>query len=70
MPINLRFSCDGCFKTVMGTSFLTGRGKVEDVTPEGWIAVDPYTGCTYCPDCWKGILEPETVDGAGEDRKE
>lgn len=29
--------------------------KPEDVAPEGWVAFDPYTRCTYCPDCWKEI---------------
>ena len=28
---------------------------VQAVAPEGWIAYDPYTQCTYCPDCWTGI---------------
>lgn len=28
---------------------------VEDVCPEGWMAYDPYTYCTYCPECWASI---------------
>ncbi len=31
--------------------------KAEDVAPEGWISFDPYTQCTYCPECWAGIEE-------------
>ena len=30
---------------------------IEDVAPEGWVPYDPYTYCTYCPDCWKAIEE-------------
>jgi len=36
----------------------------RDHTPEGWMASDPYTRCTYCPRCWK-----EIEDGVVEDRK-
>lgn len=28
---------------------------IEALAPEGWVASDPYTACTYCPDCWAGI---------------
>lgn len=31
------------------------RSAVERITPEGWVAFDPYTCCTYCPECWAGI---------------
>ena len=27
--------------------------------PDDWVAFDPYTGCCYCPECWKEIIEPE-----------
>ena len=33
----------------------------EDHAPEGWVVFDPYTLCTYCPDCWKSI-EDGTCD--------
>lgn len=38
------------------------RGGVEtvgvlDVVPEGWVAFDPYTYCTYCPTCWAEIMK-------------
>lgn len=29
--------------------------KIESVAPEGWVAYDPYTMCTYCPACWESI---------------
>lgn len=29
--------------------------NVDDVVPDGWVASDPYTGCCYCPECWKEI---------------
>lgn len=31
---------------------------VEDVTPAGWVAFDPYTYATYCPACWAEIEQP------------
>ena len=34
------------------------RNTVEDVTPKGWVAYDPYTYCTYCPTCWTEIQCP------------
>ena len=66
MSITVTFQCTGCFRTEPGTTILqrgcwsfTGREVpkrgVEDVAPEGWIAFDPYTGCTYCPECWAWI---------------
>jgi hypothetical protein len=33
--------------------------SVVDVTPPGWIAADPYTCATYCPDCWATIVAPK-----------
>jgi len=34
---------------------------VETTTEElvgatGWVHVNPYTGCTYCPGCWSWII--------------
>ena len=71
--ITVTFSCCGCDAVAKGTEGLrrqflsiTGRDygfgsyrydTAEDVTPEGWIAFDPYTGCTYCPDCWASIKD-------------
>lgn len=40
---------------------------VDDVVPEGWVAFDPYTYCTYCPKCWEEIMSkpgnPEPLTG-------
>jgi len=52
------------FRSVSGRSYGIG-GSVEttgvlDVVPEGWIAFDPYTYCTYCPTCWKSIQESDS----------
>jgi len=49
------------FVSVTGRSYGLGSyrpaNSIEDVTPEGWIAYDPYTQCTYCPKCWAEIKE-------------
>jgi len=37
---------------------------VEDVTPEGWVAYDPWTYCTYCPDCWAKINSDDDMEPA------
>lgn len=44
---------------------ITGRGygfgsarpanTIEDVTPAGWVAYDPWTYCTYCPACYAEV---------------
>lgn len=43
------------FRSFSGRSYGVGKAvasnTVEDVCPEGWIAYDPYTYCTYCPTC-------------------
>ena len=31
---------------------------IESATPEGWMAFDPYTGMTYCSECWESIEAP------------
>jgi hypothetical protein len=38
-----------------GFGFAVPVNTIKDVTPEGWIAYDPYTYCTYCPTCWEAI---------------
>ena len=69
--IDLTFRCGGCDASVTVHNAIrrefhsfSGRGygfgtyhdtKIEDVAPEGWVAFDPYTQATYCPDCWAGI---------------
>jgi len=69
--ITVHFSCGGCDAKTEGTRRLTrrfvsinGKGygfghyeydQPQDVAPEGWVVFDPYTGCCYCPTCWKDI---------------
>ena len=78
MSVTVKFTCDGCFKEEVGTTFLSrhfdslsGKGygfgtwrtdTPQDVAPEGWVAFDPYTGCCYCPECWAEI-EGDDTDG-------
>lgn len=82
--IDLVFTCGGCFAEAPGTGPLrrtferaipTGGfgvwkwNRPEDVTPEGWVASDPYTGCCYCPTCWEGIVNhgAQASDEGGKD---
>jgi hypothetical protein len=55
------------FRSLSGRSWGIGGSvkvnPVENVTPEGWVAYDPYTYCTYCPECWKSIIEGGGKDG-------
>ena len=71
MTIRATYSCDGCFTKIEGTTwfqrkFISATGKpyglgtytyssVQDLTPTGWVDFDPFTGCCYCPECWKSI---------------
>jgi len=47
------------FVSVSGRDHGFGAARWEntpdDVAPVGWIAADPYTYVTYCPECWSGI---------------
>lgn len=64
------YQCGGCdaeaksralsrrFESVSGRSYGFGRwiyDTPESVAPAGWVVFDPYTGCTYCPSCWREI---------------
>jgi hypothetical protein len=40
--------------------------KIEGVAPDGWAAFDPYTQCTYCPECWASICGDLNADAARE----
>ena len=78
--ITLTFKCGGCPKEAEGTTWLRRRfvsisGKsygighyeydtAEDVMPEGWVAFDPWTGCTYCPECWIDLKGDVATSGA------
>ena len=74
MSVTIRFECNGCdaasdpvpvaseFVSVSGRSHGFGRRVVQtvaEVTPEGWVGHDPYTGMTYCPECWASIVAPK-----------
>ena len=54
------------FVSVSGRSYGFGAPRmantIDDVTPEGWIAYDPYTYCCYCPKCWGEILKGQISD--------
>ena len=60
----LTFDCSGCFVTVERIR-LGARDTIQGVAPEGWVAFDPYTHCTYCPKCWAGIVQ-ETIEPVEE----
>lgn len=67
MATRLILSCGGCDATATSESFLrrefhslNGKGygfgswklcDPQEIVPTGWILFDPYTQCTYCPDC-------------------
>ena len=69
----IKMICGGCeaeqetqpirkkFKSITGRSWGIGNFEITDIEKladiEGWILFDPYTQCTYCPDCWKSIKE-------------
>ena len=70
MGTQLHLKCDGCdaeayserihktFESVSGRSHGFGSWRQPDIdaaVPAGWIWSDPYTSCTYCPECWKEI---------------
>lgn len=73
MTTILHLKCDGCdaearserlrkrFLSVSGRSHGFGSWEapsIDDAVPAGWVWSDPYTGCTYCPECWAGIERP------------
>ena len=76
--ITVKFECGGCFKTEeaqMKRQFVSLNGKgygfgsyhtdsIDEITPEGWIAFDPWTQCTYCPECWESITKVEAQQSA------
>lgn len=77
--IRLLLSCGGCDATAISDGLLTtefisfsGRGHgfgvwklrdPEEIAPPGWVLFDPYTACTYCPDCAAdlGLVEREAA---------
>ncbi len=79
MSVKIKFECDGCQATADGKrsarrhfESFDGKGwgfgvwkhdQIFDLTPDDWIAFDPYTGCCYCPKCWAEI-EATSADQA------
>lgn len=71
MSAYVQISCDGCdkearservsrtFNSFNGRGYGFGRWhipSIEEVASQiGWVVFDPYTGCTYCPECWAEI---------------
>lgn len=71
MTTQLHMKCDGCFveaytprfkktfESASGRSYGFGSWRQPDidevVSPTGWVWSDPYTSCTYCPECWKQV---------------
>lgn len=71
MSTRLTLECDGCFAKADGTQriarkFVSFDGKgwgvgrvhepvIDEAVPDGWVWSDPYTHCTYCPECWASI---------------
>jgi hypothetical protein len=49
------------FRSFSGRTYGIGgtvpSNTIEDITPEGWIAYDPWTYCCYCPKCWTEIQD-------------
>jgi hypothetical protein len=76
----LHLRCDGCFKeaeggylrkkfaSVSGRSYGFGSWQMPNIdaaVPDGWVWSDPFTACTYCPECWKEIeMKPDADKGA------
>jgi hypothetical protein len=42
-----------------GFGVWTDPGLRDVPIPAAWVMSDPYTGCTYCPDCWAEITADE-----------
>ena len=54
--ITMLFRCGGCDATAEGTGRLEKGASAQGIAPQGWVAFDPYTSCTYCPECWAEIV--------------
>jgi hypothetical protein len=77
MSTSLHLKCDGCdaeihtapirteFVSFSGRGYGFGVRHMPDidkaVEPTKWVWSDPYTGCTYCPECWKQIENGEAA---------
>lgn len=83
IDMTLHLECGGCFlkattKATLSRVFKSFSGKghgwgsysiemSEPDYPEGWVPFDPYTGCTYCPDCWASIEGHKSYEGKPSD---
>lgn len=79
MSIKFTITCDGCSEQASSTGLFRRRfhGSNGDwgfgsarwpdpqtLAPEGWMLSDPWTYCTYCPECWANVnadQEPEAA---------
>lgn len=76
MTTTIHMKCGGCdaeervpirrtFRSFNGKGHGFGTFHVPTVTEAvestGWVWSDPYTGCTYCPKCWKEIESGEAA---------
>ena len=49
------------FVSVSGKSHGIGSWRMPDIDDAvaegapGWVWSDPYTSCTYCPECWEQV---------------
>lgn len=74
MSIHIVYFCSGCPREAtvnVGANVISvpiGGGidrvavekpRVDESAPDGWIAFDPYTHVTYCPECWDRIENGE-----------
>lgn len=73
--ITVIYNCGGCSAKAEGQlkrTFQSFSGRpwgfgvyrettAQEAAPAGWIAFDPWTGCTYCPTCWREIIEEPSV---------
>jgi hypothetical protein len=68
MSVRLLLSCGGCdataevgplrrrYVSVFGGNLCrVTTDDPEALAPDGWVMWDPYTHCTYCPECWASI---------------
>lgn len=58
------------FRSFSGRSWGVGRvvplNTVDEITPDGWWAFDPYTHLCYCPECRAKIEATDPVEVAEE----
>ena len=52
-----------------GFGYPVAANNVEDVVPEGWVAYDPWTYCTYCPDCYAYVVGEDAEREAATEEK-